>query len=49
MEYSDWIESGKSKRVWLADSMTALAQFDYVNPIQRVMHWDKKKKRRGGC
>lgn len=49
MEYSDWIESGKSKRVWLADSMTALAQFAYVNPIQRVMHWDNKKKRRGGC
>ena len=49
MEYSDWMESGKSKRVWLADSMTALAQFAYVNPIQRVMHWDNKKKRRGGC
>ena len=49
MDYSDWIESDKSDRVWLADDMIALGQFAYVNPIKRVMHWDNKNKRRTGC
>ena len=37
MEFDDWVESDKSTRVWLADSMTALGQFAYVTPIPRVM------------
>ena len=49
MEYSDWVESTKSKRVWLEDSMTALCQFAYVNPIHKVMHWDAENKRRTNC
>ena len=49
MEYSDWVESTKSKRVWLEDSMTALCQFAYVNPIHKVMHWDAEQKRRTTC
>ena len=49
MDYRDWIESPKSKRVWLEDSMTALAQFAYVTPIQRVMHWNNTTRRRTYC
>ena len=49
MDYSDWIESPKSKRVWLEDSMTALCQFAYVNPIHKVMHRDAETKRRTNC
>ena len=49
MEYSDWVESTKSKRVWLEDSMTALCQFAYVNPIHKVMHWDAENRRRTTC
>ena len=49
MEYSDWIASSKSDRVWLEDSMTALAQFAYVTPIQRVMHWNNTTRRRTYC
>ena len=49
MEYSDWVESTKSKRVWLEDSMTALCQFAYVNPIHKVMHWDAEQRRRTTC
>jgi|TARA_Y100000310_G_scaffold135437_2_gene134301 hypothetical protein len=46
---SDWIKSSKSKRVWLEDSMTALAQFAYINPLYKVVHWDKKRGRRVKC
>ena len=49
MEFDDWIESDKSTRVWLADSMTALAQFAYVTPIPRVMHYNKYTKGRYEC
>ena len=49
MSYSDWIQSSKSERVWLEDSMTALAQFAYVTPIQRVMHWNNTTRRRTYC
>ena len=49
MEYSDWIESPKSKRVWLEDSMMALCQFAYINPIHKVMHWDAENRRRTNC
>ena len=48
-EYSDWIESTKSRRVWLETSMTALGQFAYVNPLHRVVHWDKKNGKRTKC
>jgi len=49
MEYSDWIASSKSQRVWLEDSMTALCQFAYVSPIHKVMHWDAERRRRTRC
>ena len=49
MEYSDWIKSSKSERVWLEDSMTALCQFAYVTPLHKVMHWDDINKRRTIC
>tara|TARA_R100001443_G_scaffold53657_2_gene65280 strand:+ start:114 stop:770 length:657 start_codon:yes stop_codon:yes gene_type:complete len=48
MDYDDWV-TGKSTRVWLADSMTALAQFAYVSPIPRVMHWNKTTGKRYQC
>jgi len=44
MDYSDWVES--NGRVWLHDSMTALGQFAYVNPIMRAHHWYNGKKKR---
>ena len=47
--YSDWLQSGKSERVWLVDSMTAIGQFAYVNPLHRLKHWDAKKHRRVDC
>tara|TARA_R110002020_G_scaffold467543_1_gene691155 strand:+ start:3366 stop:4025 length:660 start_codon:yes stop_codon:yes gene_type:complete len=49
MEYDDWIQSGKSTRVWLSDSMTALCQFAYVTPIPRVMHYNKQTRGRYEC
>ena len=49
MEFDDWIESGKSTRVWLADSMTALGQFAYVPPIPGVMHYNKHTRKRYEC
>ncbi len=49
MEFDDWIESGKSTRVWLVDSMTALCQFAYVSPIPRVMHYNKHTHKRYEC
>jgi len=49
MDYDDWIESGKSTRVWLVDSMTALCQFAYVSPIPRVMHYNKHTHKRYEC
>ena len=48
-EYSDWIESKKSRRVWLQASMTALGQFAYINPLHRVVHWDTKNEKRAKC
>jgi len=41
--YSDWIQSQKSERVWLSDSMTALGQFAYVNPLKNIKHWSSTK------
>ena len=49
MRYSDWIKSDKSERVWLEDSMTALGQFAFVNPLHRVKHYVQSKNRRVDC
>ncbi len=49
MSYSDWIQSSKSQRVWLEDSMTALGQFAFIAPIHRVKHWDRNTRKRVKC
>ena len=49
MSYSDWIQSPKSQRVWLEDSMTALGQFAFISPINRVKHWNQSSRRRVKC
>ena len=49
MSFSDWIKSDKSERVWLVDSMTALGQFAFVNPLHRVKHYVQSKNRRVDC
>jgi len=49
MSYSDWIQSSKSKRVWLEDSMTALVQFAFIAPIHRIKHWNQSSRRRVKC
>ena len=49
MSFSDWIKSDKSERVWLEDSMTALGQFAFVNPLHRVKHYVQSKNRRVDC
>lgn len=41
--YSEWIQSPKSERVWLSNSMTALGQFAYVNPLKNIKHWSPVK------
>ena len=48
-EYSDWIQSPRSSRVWLNDSMTALGQFAFIAPIHRVKHWNPTTKKRNKC
>ena len=47
--YSDWIQSPKSQRVWLEDSMSALGQFAFIAPIHRVKHWNQSPRRRVKC
>jgi len=49
MSYSDWIQSSRSQRVWLEDSMTALGQFAFIAPIHRVKHWDRNTGKRVKC
>jgi len=49
LSFSDWIKSDKSERVWLEDSMTALGQFAFVNPLHRVKHYVQSKNRRVDC
>jgi len=49
MSYSDWIQSPKSQRVWLVDSMTALCQFAFIAPIHRVKHWNQSTRKRVKC
>ena len=41
MSYSDWIQSQKSSRVWLEESMKAIVQFAFIAPIHRVKHWNQ--------
>ena len=48
-EYDDWIQSPRSSRVWLNDSMTALGQFAFIAPIHRVKHWNPTTKKRNKC
>ena len=47
--YSDWIQSSKSQRIWLEESMTALGQFAFISPIHRIRHWNQAKRRRVKC
>ena len=49
MSYSDWIQSSKSNRIWLEDSMTALVQFAFIAPIHRIKHWNQTSSRRSKC
>ena len=48
-DYDDWIQSPRSSRVWLNDSMTALGQFAFISPIHRVKHWNPTTKKRNKC
>jgi hypothetical protein len=45
----DWIQSPRSSRVWLLDSMTAVGQFAFIAPIHRVKHWNPTTKKRNKC
>jgi hypothetical protein len=47
--YDDWIQSPRSQRIWLVDSMKALGQFAFIAPIHRVKHWNPSTKRRNKC
>ena len=49
MSYSDWIQSQKSNRVWLEESMKALTQFAFISPIHRVKHWNQGSGKRNKC
>jgi len=49
MSYSDWIQSSKSDRIWLEDSMTALVQFAFISPIHRIKHWNQASGKRSKC
>ena len=49
MSYSDWIQSQKSNRVWLEESMNALLQFAFISPIHRVKHWNQGSGKRTKC
>ncbi len=48
-DYDDWIQSPRSSRVWLLDSMTAVGQFAFIAPIHRVKHWNPTTKKRNKC
>ena len=36
MEYSDWLQSQHSARVWLDNAMTAQCQFATIRPIKKI-------------
>jgi hypothetical protein len=48
-DYEDWIQSPRSSRVWLLDSMKAVGQFAFIAPIHRVKHWNPTTKKRNKC
>tara|TARA_R110002020_G_scaffold61441_1_gene165311 strand:+ start:187 stop:858 length:672 start_codon:yes stop_codon:yes gene_type:complete len=48
-DYDDWIQSPRSSRVWLNNSMTAVGQFAFIAPIHRVKHWNPSTKKRNKC
>tara|TARA_R110000751_G_scaffold127836_1_gene229959 strand:+ start:48 stop:719 length:672 start_codon:yes stop_codon:yes gene_type:complete len=48
-DYDDWIQSTRSERIWLENSMTALGQFAFIAPIHRVKHWNPTTKKRNKC
>ncbi len=48
-KYDDWIQSPRSSRVWLENSMTALGQFAFIAPIHRVKHWNPTTRQRNKC
>ena len=39
MEYSDWLQSQHSARVWLDNAMTAQCQFATIKPIKKHKKW----------
>jgi len=39
MEYSDWLQSQHSARVWLDNAMTAQCQFATIKPIKKYKKW----------
>ena len=39
MEYSDWLQSQHSARVWLDNAMTAQCQFATIKPIRKRKKW----------
>ena len=39
MEYSDWLQSQHSARVWLDNAMTAQCQFATIRPIKKKKTW----------
>ena len=49
MSIDDWIQSPRSQRIWLEDSMKSLGQFAFIAPIHRVKHWNPTTKRRNKC
>ena len=40
MEYSDWIQSQHSARVWLDNAMTAQCQFATIRPIKKIKKYN---------
>ena len=48
-KHSEWIKSQRSARVWLADSMTAEAQFAFISPLHRLQHWISSKRKQVMC
>jgi|TARA_E500000305_G_C3824934_1_gene144586 hypothetical protein len=43
MEYSDWIKSKHSARVWLDNSMMAQCQFATIKPIKKYKDFDGRR------
>ena len=43
MEYSDWLQSQHSARVWLDNAMTAQCQFATIKPIKKYKEFDGRR------